>query len=218
MELASSQQLRRYERIYTERFYVLDVSCADAAKIITIKLSGSTRCVYTLTLDEDGVLECDCPDFRGHCQHYRCLCKHLCFLIVKVGKSHPSQHMFTERRIRGETLVAVTERLRLLATGYAAVDPEVVDQGLLSRYAALAGEFSPVHSGDAGMAESDDCPVCYDALSDGEQQRCPDCRKHFHRSCMMRWLERRDTCPLCRSQAWSRFGSQVHSNGRYLRL
>jgi hypothetical protein len=224
MDFASVQQSRRYEKIFSERFYVLDVFEMDDTRGVTVKLSGSTRSVYTLTLDGDGFLRCDCPDFEGHAKRYRCLCKHLCFLIVRVAKIHADHRTFVERRLRGESLAAVASKLRILALGFASVDPELVDRDLSSRYAAAVArekrtgdEFASVVV-DEDTAEFEDCPICYDSLARGERRRCPDCKKDIHGICIERWLERRRTCPLCRSQAWSRFGSTALASGHYLQL
>jgi hypothetical protein len=141
MDFASAQESRRYEKIFSERFYVLDVFETGDARGVTVRLSESTRSVYTLPLDGDGFVRCDCPDFKGQAKRYRCLCKHLCFLIVKVGKIHADNRMFVERPCRGESLAAVASKRRILAIGFASVDPDLVDHDLLSRYAAVvAGE------------------------------------------------------------------------------
>jgi hypothetical protein len=164
------------------------------ARGVTVRLSGSTRSVYTLTLDGDGFVRCDCPDFKGQAKRYRCLCEHPCFLIVKVGKIHADNRMFVERPFRGESLAAVASKWRILAIGFASVDPDLVDHDLSSQYAAVvAGEkrmgdgFTSVVADDE-TAELEDCPICYDSLARGDRQRCPDCNKDIHGICITRWL------------------------------
>eukprot|EP00939_MAST-03C_sp_MAST-3C-sp1_P005504 g5504.t1 len=46
------------------------------------------------------------------------------------------------------------------------------------------------------------CPICLSDIEDGEHvTRLPcSCRLPFHRACIERWLEDRDTCPTCRAR------------------
>ena len=42
----------------------------------------------------------------------------------------------------------------------------------------------------------EECPVCYEALTTGVFTT--ECGHKFHRTCMRRWMEKNDTCPMCR--------------------
>jgi hypothetical protein len=132
--------------------------------------------------------------------------------------------MFVERPFRGERLAAMASKLRILAIGFASVDPDLVDHDLSSWYAAVVAgekrmgdELASVVVDDE-TAEFEDCPICYDSFARGDRQRCPDCKKDIHGICIKRWLERRESRPLCRLQAWRRFGSSALSSRQYLQL
>lgn len=44
-----------------------------------------------------------------------------------------------------------------------------------------------------------DCPICYNELRNHSCTNCACCDHTFHNICMMRWLRRSTTCPMCRS-------------------
>jgi hypothetical protein len=44
------------------------------------------------------------------------------------------------------------------------------------------------------------CSICQDVISLGERAKQLPCNHLFHRICIVRWLGRRFTCPLCRYQ------------------
>jgi hypothetical protein len=59
-----------------------------------IKLTGSTGNVYTITL-RDGVLTCNCPDFKT--MGSRTCCKHLAFVLIKVGRITETLYFWTRK-------------------------------------------------------------------------------------------------------------------------
>jgi hypothetical protein len=48
----------------------------------------------------------------------------------------------------------------------------------------------------AGMTH---CAICYEALHEGDEITTSNCRKTFHRQCIMEWLMQHDLCPYCRN-------------------
>lgn len=47
---------------------------------------------------------------------------------------------------------------------------------------------------------NDSCPVCKDELKKGEEAMKLPCNHEFHKECLMPWLERANTCPICRKE------------------
>ncbi|MEN2497891.1 MAG: hypothetical protein MHMPM18_002222 [Marteilia pararefringens] len=43
-----------------------------------------------------------------------------------------------------------------------------------------------------------ECPVCLEAFADDERIRILACRHTFHSDCIITWLERNTSCPMCR--------------------
>jgi hypothetical protein len=222
MDFMTSQQRRRFQKLYLERFYVLHVEISGPRGNINLKLSGSTRSVYTLTVMTDGRVKCDCPDFEGHCCHNGCFCKHICFLLVRVCKIALDARLLADRRLCGSDLHATRCRLELLATGHDRLEADLVDQTLTGKYESVLTQATdvlrefvaqPLEEGNVK-----DCSICYESLDEGERSQCPECHKQIHKDCIGRWLESHRTCPLCRSKVWERFGKTSRMGGRYLQL
>lgn len=45
------------------------------------------------------------------------------------------------------------------------------------------------------VREPEECPICFEFTYSAKR---PECGHAFHQSCLMTWLERKNTCPLCR--------------------
>lgn len=51
---------------------------------------------------------------------------------------------------------------------------------------------------EACIRAEEACPVCHEEFVAAEKVTEMPCSHCFHRSCLMRWLEKQNTCPLCR--------------------
>jgi hypothetical protein len=186
-----------------ERFYVLAVKGrrSGGSYACELKVAGSTGNVYAVGL-RDGVLTCDCPDSAK--MGRRTCCKHLAFLLLKVGRLMDTGYFSTRSLTRGEER-ALEDRLEDVSRG--PVDPLRTVYAMRLRTAERSAAKA-AKSFRAGSSSDDDCPICYEALKDTlELAGCPTCRKAVHVACMMRWLETADraTCVYCRSGAWAAF-------------
>merc|ERR1712194_348237 len=63
--------------------------------------------------------------------------------------------------------------------------------------------------------DDDDCPICYEAMSEQEENRglvtfCSCCGSNLHKDCMERWQKasKKSECPFCR-QPYRRPSAQV---------
>jgi hypothetical protein len=45
--------------------------------------------------------------------------------------------------------------------------------------------------------EEDVCPTCLEEYDEENPKIVTKCEHHFHLSCILEWLERSDTCPVC---------------------
>lgn len=53
---------------------------------------------------------------------------------------------------------------------------------------------------DAGKGFGDTCAICLDAWANGQEvSEFQPCGHMFHQLCITRWMEHRDTCPVCRT-------------------
>lgn len=51
---------------------------------------------------------------------------------------------------------------------------------------------------EACIRAFESCPVCHEEFVVAEKVTEMPCSHCFHRPCLMRWLEKQNTCPLCR--------------------
>ncbi|GMY30365.1 probable E3 ubiquitin-protein ligase RHB1A isoform X1 [Fagus crenata] len=45
--------------------------------------------------------------------------------------------------------------------------------------------------------EDDDCPICLEEYDAENPKKTTKCEHHFHLACILEWMERSDTCPVC---------------------
>ncbi|KAK7274384.1 hypothetical protein RIF29_15469 [Crotalaria pallida] len=49
--------------------------------------------------------------------------------------------------------------------------------------------------------EEDVCPICLEEYDVENPKNLTNCDHHFHLSCILEWMERSDSCPIC-DQVW----------------
>lgn len=47
------------------------------------------------------------------------------------------------------------------------------------------------------IEEEDTCPICLEEYDPENPRITTECEHHFHLSCILEWMERSDTCPIC---------------------
>ena len=84
-------QKKRYDKLFTEPFYLLNTSYENDTYIFY--MSGSKQDVYTVTIYNDanssqglGEIICNCPDMSSWAKRQHVVCKHCCFILFKVLK------------------------------------------------------------------------------------------------------------------------------------
>ncbi|KAK2641070.1 hypothetical protein Ddye_022833 [Dipteronia dyeriana] len=61
--------------------------------------------------------------------------------------------------------------------------------------------IDPTIAGTAAVTVEEDshvCGVCQEDMQRGDDARAMDCMHVFHHDCILHWLHRNNTCPLCR--------------------
>ncbi|KAL8062735.1 hypothetical protein ABFX02_02G167100 [Erythranthe guttata] len=56
---------------------------------------------------------------------------------------------------------------------------------------------SPIEEEDG---EEDACPTCLEEYDEENPKITTKCNHHFHLSCILEWMERSDTCPICNQE------------------
>merc|ERR1711871_71567 len=49
-----------------------------------------------------------------------------------------------------------------------------------------------------GRKDEDGCAVCHELFEPGDEMTALPCGHHYHRACIVPWLEMQNTCPTCR--------------------
>lgn len=50
------------------------------------------------------------------------------------------------------------------------------------------------------MEEEDVCPTCLEEYDDQNPKIITKCNHHYHLSCILEWMERSNTCPICNQE------------------
>lgn len=204
-EISNYQQVKRIEKVYNEEYYVLD-SKLELEKI-KIFISGSTQNVYEITIYKDTCkIWCDCPDMKSFSKRFDCICKHCCFVLLKIGKIYDSEPIVT-KKINQRYQEIIIERLS---------QNELKNVELSMKYMNMKDsdsnselKTSKFDSSTKELTEDDECPICYDLLISTDVKSCPECKNYVHSACINKWLKVKSTCVLCRSDCWSSFNKKT---------
>lgn len=143
----SPGQLRRLQRMYTERFYVLHTEYDEATQSGLFKVSGSTGSVYTVSLTDAGAFDCDCPDSIGRLSHEPDLiCKDRCFVLYKVSRCDV-ETVSPSPRLRSSALKRGRQRLRDSSADPSTLSLNLSDPALHANYERIVGACAKLVSG-----------------------------------------------------------------------
>merc|ERR1711977_481999 len=51
-----------------------------------------------------------------------------------------------------------------------------------------------------GVDETVTCAICHEGYSDDDEMASLPCEHAYHRSCIVPWLQKHNTCPTCRHE------------------
>jgi len=174
------KQRERLDKIYLDPLYLLSQSNT------TFTISGSTANIYTITIANNKIT-CDCQDAKTHALKQSVICKHCCFVLVKVLKipiTDLETTIFATLKFNEHVMNSIKTKC---------------DDTLEPELAKLSFTYTNKRSTD------DDCPICYDSLSENTPVECPSCNNPIHKACMEKWLQTNKSCVYCRSDAWTAY-------------
>lgn len=165
----------------------------------TIELIGTSknkesREKYIIHMN-NGSFNCNCKDYTYRCVNIGIVCKHISFLICKVGKIYDYRFF--------ETLKLTNDNILLLNTQLA--NKSLWKNNALSiKY--INHEF--IHN-NKEISLNDTCAICHELLSDKSKCiSCPDCYNYVHKKCVKIWIEEDKSCIFCRSDCWKNYISE----------
>lgn len=153
--------------------------------------------------DPKGMFWCSCADHKFNSTKKNIVCKHICFLICKIGK-FLKPDVFTNKKLSDEDLAGLLAKLQ--SSGDIWKDQtiaKILDKITLDTFKQFL------------KAIDDCCPVCFNDLTDADKPdllACPTCKNYIHSECADIWLEQRACCALCKSDYWKYYG-KVKSGG-----
>ncbi len=150
-----------------------------------------------------GSFWCSCPDQKFNGGKKNMYCKHISFLVCRVGQIF-SPEFFASKQFTVEQHAQFKQRVE---SAFVFRDPALIATASTATVRApLVAVVKPEFCCTKAIEEGDSCPVCYDDMA-GEAQLlgCPTCKNNIHRQCMEVWLERNNTCVYCRSDVWRNY-------------
>jgi hypothetical protein len=138
---------------------------------------GKTNNVYEQHFTPT-IYSCSCPDQQDR----KSFCKHLLFLVIRVGKQYEIGEDVAQR-------------------------PKTTWKKNVFNSCSTAWKLCLSHlmglKIDKESEKNTNCPICYEDIETTETVKCSKtCHKYFHKECMDIWLQHGNTCPNCRTE-WS---------------
>ena len=169
--------MNRYERALNQKLYLLNIEEHDEYMVFDVR--GSTNNIYNIKLDKINY-SCSCPDHQTRNN----VCKHILFIIGKIGEETTiARNLFNFSHIYDENIYNV------------AID------SIKERLKKLKKEKRKKEKKDNNIKCSKDeiCCICFESL-DHDLYHETNCNNYFHNSCIDKWLQNKDSCPLCRNK------------------
>jgi hypothetical protein len=149
-----------------------------------------------------GSFWCSCPDHKFNSTRKNIVCKHIAFLVTRVGRFFQpgffeTKHLSSDQHRR---------MLEIIESAAIFQDNTLCRSTPASAPSATATVNPMFLERKKPIGEEDVCPICYDNLTEASVTvSCPTCENNLHKECMEVWLERHDTCVYCRSNVWAQY-------------
>ncbi|KAH8928755.1 hypothetical protein BT69DRAFT_1212462 [Atractiella rhizophila] len=186
--------LDRVERVYSQRFFMVDRHRNGDDLKEEFKVLGSTGNVYTVTITH--VPTCTCPDAQkgNHC-------KHILFVFLKVLGVKASSNLYYQKALLTSELVDIFANAKPNPTALA--NSTIMDAYTAAKAGASTSTGVQKRLPGAGEGE-EDCPICYEEMKSNDSTLVfceTGCGKPLHKECFGQWSTcgGKPTCPSCRA-------------------
>jgi hypothetical protein len=180
---------------YTGNMYLSDYSKEDGIVYILGSRNTKGRELYSITFNQKlngHSLSCTCKDFQFRSKKLGIVCKHITFLVCKVGYILDHEYFKTK-------LLTDNQYSRLIS---------ILDNNAIwkNRHFSVKDVNKEFQINTTDFNSHDFCPICYDAFGDMNVNICcPQCKNYIHKKCMDIWLESHNNCVYCRSYSWKNY-------------
>jgi hypothetical protein len=195
------QQLFRHDKIYKETFFLLNKAKLDYK--LTFDISGSTTNIYRVQIYlNNRKIYCNCPDSKKWAKCYNVVCKHICFLLIKVFKLN-----ILNLNYFFENLIFNDENIESINNEYNKIDftnKNYINQTYLDKYKNMTkNNVNTIILKDDQLDEID-CCICFDIINDLTNikinKQCKTCLIIIHKECVNKWFNMgNNNCPHCRT-------------------
>ena len=189
-----TQQLIRLDKMFYEQLYLLTKKQDDNKYMFEV--CGSTKNVYKVQIyNTCKMIYCNCPDARSYAKKSGVICKHSCFILMKVLKIPKQVDYFKVYILNTEQMEHINDMFNLLEFA----ENEFIKMDYIDKYNNLKDSKITLKSNTETL-----CSICYDELEELENTKlnnqCNCCSKIFHNNCLNKWLGfGNTTCPYCRT-------------------
>ena len=205
------QQLLRIDRIYNDSMYLLNKE--HYTNKFVFDISGSTNNIYKVQIYfPSKMIFCDCPDAKGICKKHKLLCKHCCFILIKVLKLKDYEQYF-------KSLILSDNELEYIKTSFNNLDLDNNNSFINDNYIKRFSEIDLNRNSSIVLKDNYEkiCVICYDILEDitnlTKNKQCKRCYKIIHKNCLQKWIDMgKKTCPYCRNYI------DINDNNNYKNL
>ncbi|KAL7424068.1 hypothetical protein Q5752_001653 [Cryptotrichosporon argae] len=203
----TQKTVERAQRVLMQRMFMVDREAVgnDDAPLERFKVLGSTGNVYTTIIGH--VPQCDCPDFGFGNKP----CKHIIFVFLKVLKLPMSNKAWFQAALLTDELRAVFAAAPPTPCASVSVSGQVRTEYL--RATGVEVEEKAEVVGKRIESVGDDCPVCYEEMSEVDNksgklvydESVAGCGKALHAECFNMWAATANrkgdavTCVWCRA-------------------
>jgi hypothetical protein len=191
------QQLIRIDKIYNESLYLLNIEIYDNK--YEFKICGSTKNIYKINIYKySKTIFCNCPDGKSYAKKNGVICKHCCFVIMKVLKVPNIEEFFNILLFNDVQMEYINAKINSLEY----VENDFINLEYIDKFKNLKTKTTHII---VKKEHETLCPICYDELIDMENKQinnqCTCCHKIYHNKCINKWLNMgNNTCPYCRSE------------------
>ena len=199
-----TQQVSRYDKIFSENFYLLNKS--QEYNKLCFNVSGSTSNIYKVNIYfASKMIFCNCPDAKKWAKSYGVICKHCCFVLFKILKldidtyqPYLERVIFTQEEI--DSIKLAFENINI------SNNQDFINEEYIKKYKLLLEQEKPTNQNTIVPKETQDtmCCICYDDFENitdiNKNKQCKVCQTILHKDCLNKWLRSgNNTCPYCRS-------------------
>jgi len=194
------------------KIYLFDHSFyeEDGCDILEIKVIGSLNkkkgnnyreqhIVKLNTIVEDvfctgSRFTCSCKDFLYRSEQYDIVCKHIVFILCKIGGIYDKEYFKTKILTAHQTeyIFNLMKNERLWRNINVSI-----------KY--LNDDFKNMRE----LEQDETCTICFDDLKNRDTISCPECFNIVHETCMKKWLDINKSCVHCRSDKWVSYDKET---------